>query len=104
MNEAIKLAIENGYTRNGNSYPLEFFTEDPYERFRVVQEPLFWQALGKASGWGNDLWVGEMKRLVGDKLAKVKWEIPDWQHHAQIYFDILMEGGDTEKFWKELIK
>ena len=47
MNEAIKLAIENG----GYFYSLKA-TERHQEV--VCLDPLFWQALGKALGWGQN--------------------------------------------------
>lgn len=119
MNEAIKLAIEKGgydfekMEHDGLQPPLkfshsEFYTHSKYKelmvralyldakgkeygswvRFeqwvrnhanRCVLDPLFWQALGKALGWKGA-----------------------WKHYAHQYFDLLLTGGDTEKFWKEL--
>jgi hypothetical protein len=28
---------------------------------------------------------------------------PEWRTHALEYFDLVLTGGDAEKFWKELL-
>ncbi len=107
MNEAIKSvvikAISGGFkdpTPNGNIY-------------KITQDPLFWQALGKALGWFE--WAGT------DEFNND----PQWQYHAHQYFDLVLtdnrntdyicsedecpvEGthvhSQVEKFWQDLIQ
>lgn len=93
MNEAIKLAVEKGgYSigelskarDNSGLFSQEdfyFFAGFEYIKAQIVIDPLFWQALGKAIEPNTDMW-GYAKSMQ--------------------YFEILMRGGDTEKFWEEL--
>lgn len=82
MNEALKLAIEKG------GYKELYQTIGRIEE-QIALDPLFWQALGKALGWD-----GWSVQFYGD----------EWLFHAHQYFDLVLTGGDTEAFWKELIK
>jgi hypothetical protein len=111
MNEAIKLAIEKGgwggncynclnpwkghkQTRIGNRYC-------PYlpDKDKAVLDPLFWQSLGKALGWGMKI----------NHQTALSWEdggsavTAEWLHLALIYHELVLTGGETEKFWKELL-
>lgn len=68
----------------------------------VVLDPRFWQALGKALGWGttqHDVLEYETK------FAKRKTYTltPSWQYYAHQYFALVLIDGNTEKFWKELL-
>lgn len=52
----------------------------------IALDPTFWQALGKALGWhGNEYLRGE------------------WYWQARQHHDLILTGGDTEKFWNELL-
>lgn len=89
MNEAIKLAIEKG------GYKVRVW-RDTHE-VQILLDPLFWQALGKALGWGVvDHYYGEP--VVDADLEKM------WLQYALLYMEIKLTGGDEEKFWKELLK
>jgi hypothetical protein len=103
MNNAIKLAVEKGgydtpstkiITLQGRRYGLN--TINKWYQAYVMTDPLFWQALGKALGWSKELY----KDNPFDGTAI--WQT--WQYHAHQYFDLVLTGGDTEKFWKSLIK
>lgn len=91
MNEAIKLAIEkggyrpDGYSSFDNYAPSQKTQAIVKMKFkeRIVLDPKFWQALGKALGWKN-------------------YVIPEWHQYAHQYFDLILTGGDREKFWEEL--
>lgn len=102
MNEAIKLAIEKGrYIFRGVKH-----NNFDYKRDTVVLDPLFWQALGKALGW---IETGKhFRRYEHDDYEECSQcieygESSQWIHYAHQYFDLALTGGDTEKFWKELI-
>lgn len=123
MNEAIKLAIEQGGYKlfglvNKPLFKYEIDYVETYLGFKrwivfaswpgrnhqtqimkisqevyfsdIVQDSLFWQALGKALGWGRK----GMKTTANDRT---------WLHYAHQYFDLVLTGGETEKFWKQLI-
>lgn len=62
----------------------------------VVLDPKFWQALGKALGWDD----GEIER-VGYADGRYPWM---WQFIAHQFYDLILTGGDTNKFWEELLK
>ena len=115
MNEAIKLAIEKG------GYVDPSYGHEPNT---VLLDPLFWQALGKASGWkGLDeidyyqYWLeGEYScdyqtnEVTETEIAKAgSWEEyrpirqNNWLYHANQCFNWIMEGKDTDEFFKELL-
>lgn len=57
----------------------------------LIIDPTFWQALikGKKNNW-----------LEPDgRLSKKKWM---WA--ARKFYDLILTGGDTTKFWEELLK
>lgn len=91
MNQAIKLAIEKG------GYVADIgWQETTYqgfnERNRIVLDPEFWKALGKALGWGkSELWENDIN-------------IPHWKLHALRFFELKLTGGDEEKFWSDLLQ
>jgi hypothetical protein len=99
MEEAIKLAIEKG------GYPHYSHTEEPlmYDaKCMIVLDPKFWQALGKALGWGKISYENDFGDLSLSELEI--WSDEDaWRYQAHKYFDLVLTGGDTEKFYKELI-
>lgn len=116
MNEAIKLAIEKGgyepqvenklslyLMSNGEIADIEnhemYAVEDVIDTKAFLLDPQFWQALGKALGWNRDYKIG-IQHIVGQS-----WMIiPAWQYWANHYFNLILTGGDTEAFWKELLK
>jgi hypothetical protein len=61
----------------------------------MLYDPLFWQALGKAYGWGTD-------------AINVSWNIKGkdmgtWLYNWHSFIDHLAEGKDADSFFKELI-
>ena|SRR5258708_22234357 len=66
-----------------------------YSFAQIAQDPLFWRALGKALGWGDyadwDLEYDDSK-------------LNSWRWHAGQYFMLLIDGGDLEAFFGELLK
>lgn len=57
----------------------------------TLWDPSFWQALGKALGW----------RIVGP-TKKDNDHNPEWYYRALEFYELILTGGDTEKFWEEL--
>lgn len=126
MNEAIKLAIEKGgYDGAIGTEPAWDWHMSDFQN-RLVLDPLFWQALGKALGWDDTELV-----WVCNEGCDQRWLLPDerhiditctkghqlyerpvpyyhasdteWYKHAHQYFDLALTGGDTEKFWKDIL-
>jgi hypothetical protein len=58
----------------------------------IALDPSFWQALGKALGWN----------VTGRQLAMNSK--PNWQIWATRFYDLILTGGDTEKFWADLLQ
>lgn len=117
MNEAIKLAIEKG-GYEAVEFPIGH--NDKYYKEKIALDPLFWQALGKALGENREHeWFrcenenckadSEYVSMIfcsycGTKLSKFIKHSEWWKTTAMQYFDLVLTGGDTEKFFKELLK
>ncbi len=115
MNEAIKLAVEKG----GYNHRFEYLIKR--ERWRMtILDPLFWQSLGKALKWDVEIdrqrcpipcerakglnWVSaDFCFGCGKPVEWYKTKTRNWKSYALNYFDLVLTGGDTEKFWEELL-
>jgi len=117
MNEPIRLAIEKGgYESWWTNKPFRIYknyltVDTPFEVppttdilfAELTQSPVFWQALGKALGWGV---MGASRLIEPIQVVNGRAEVgsqPEWQYRAHEYLDLVLTGGDTEKFWKELL-
>lgn len=103
MNEAIKLAIEKGgYPAQWDElYGQAVFSDNDggyfANNYKMVLDPLFWQALGKALGWGEiDFSIPHYYNRQDPKPSCILCQ-------AHIYFDLVLTGGDTKQFWKDLL-
>lgn len=115
--QAIDKALEGGWRPKrvivGNH------NESGYRSEEIVLDPDFWQGLGKALGWGSAVacikcghyWLfGTIKCPVdgSEKLKDTKTGrdgyINVWHSYAMDFYDLILTGGDTEKFWDELLK
>ena len=56
--------------------------------YRIALDPSFWQALGKALGWSE----------FEDETGHYFWRVT-----AHDFYDLILTGGDTEKFWDDLL-
>lgn len=127
MEQAIKKAIEGGYKMLWDkglrsAYP-----------FAAFIDPLFWQALGKALGWGikkidnkkkcpecgglgmtatpdgeqHDCFNcgnrGKITIQVDQKVGRDGY-INAWQSYWHDFIDHLAEGKDADSFFNELLK
>lgn len=112
--QAIEKAIEGGFEEgrnwkfvSANRYWVCWLdgngTVTPISTSLYIISPDFWQALGKALGWGTSLYVGRMVRLSGDELKGDKWELPIPEYYAHRFYDLILNGGNVEAFWKELL-
>ena len=68
----------------------------------IFQDPGFWQALGKARGWGG--YVGETAPARGyfGGQDSFSFEGDEWELHALTYFSERLSAGDLNAFWKSL--
>lgn len=109
MNEIIKLAVEQGEYMNLKKHSLKFEKLiDPPTEEEIVLDPLFWQALGKALGWSGFKFYFEGKwQYTDDPTIQVQSRTPfvyeTWLANALDYHKLLLTGGDTEKFWEDLL-
>lgn len=81
-------------------------------------DPAFWRGLSKALGWDDKcsdcyLWLGkEDKDKYVHKMCKSGshldmhdkyWKNKPWADAAHRFYDLILTGGDTGKFWQELL-
>lgn len=86
IEQAIREAIEKGGYVENSGIPLS--NGDIFRAYEVtVLDPLFWQALGKARGWGDDPKYGVYT---------------EWRIHWHRFIDHLAEGKPAEDFFKDL--
>ncbi len=110
METAIRKAIEGGYEIHGmilkednlfySGHPLKSEIEN-----KALLDPLFWQALGKAEGWGgktgeND---GSGVTLYGKSIQEAEW-VDTWKLRWHSFIDHLAEGKDIDSFFTSLIQ
>lgn len=77
---AIEKAIEGGYPRNSELL-------DTYCTHGIALDPTFWQALAKVGLY-----------------TKSPRTVDPWKRTAREFYDLILTGGDTEKFWEEILK
>lgn len=74
----------------------------------IALDPTFWQCLGKMLEWGdscchcNEHGFYEVYRhqaVCGLSSARAPWQI-----RAERLYHLILTGGDTHKFWDELLK
>lgn len=132
--QATEKAVEGGWKSYGGSKPLGEVQE------LIALDATFWQALGKAFGWGKE-WGNESNPEIIDYRIEFRsylMKVPDdsdrtgiegqIEHqrkvnisalrleqqlkamvrnpanfHAFRFYDLILTGGDTEKFWAELL-
>lgn len=63
----------------------------------VFMSPLFWQALGKAEGWGKSIIDGKEWKTGRDGYKNV------WQSYWHDLIDALSQGKTIEEFFGELL-
>lgn len=115
---AIETIIKESVEKGGYSKPLEpsYKANNPEEQVmadvlkkifmrdavypKVFLDPLFWQALGKARGWG----IEGRDKTVTSLPGIPQWDVkPFWVGRWHSFIDALASGGDAESFFKELV-
>jgi len=93
MEQAIKLATSVGYN-SGLSFGVYLQeARDTHLLSAIREDPLFWQALGKAEGW-----VEKEERL--DNFFN---ENMNWRYYWHRFIDHLAKGGTPDSFFEELL-
>lgn len=107
MKEAIEKAIEGGWPANDSpARKLGVYGFETYSKADLAQmreDPLFWQSLGKALGWGKDFNLIITHPNMGP-VGSVKDKTLDWKYHWHRFIDHLAEGKDPSEFFTSLIK
>lgn len=69
-----------------------------YIYLNAINDPLFWQALGKAKGWEME----DVYELYNPQGPIRAFKMTEWRHKALNFFDLLMTNGDTAAYWDNL--
>lgn len=106
MEQAIKKAIEGEWNKGyhlqhygvmGEILLVNGMRSKALIEAEVREDPLFWQALGKALGWKNIRWI----KMYGDFRPDYQTKRYHYEWHR--FIDWLYEGKDADSFFKELI-
>lgn len=106
IEQAIKEAVEKGGYVNNAYFMLKSETNKRLEANTILLDPLFWQALGKARGWGSSFGfirtsdTGEIESWLESDSAGTVYQ---WRYYWHRFIDHLASGGDAELFFKELM-
>lgn len=108
MKKAIQKAIEGGYKLPNLKDETAILLMALAQKEKTFLDPLFWQALGKAEGWGTSCWhysdrglyeQYRHKAVCGLSSARAQWQI---QWHR--FINHLAEGTSSDSFFEELLK
>jgi hypothetical protein len=109
IQQAIEKAIEGGLREgekwkfvSANRYWAVWLdgngTETTIAMEMYFMSPLFWQSLGKAMGWEEELVIENY-----DTIAYQYWKgRPQWVFEWHRFIEYLVEGKDAESFFKNL--
>ena len=102
IQEAIQKAIEGGWK---NEVDRDFALYKGQPHFALL-DPLFWQAVGKSLGWGNEYGIDERDFWVGEinypEVIKGKAFREIWRYNWNRLIDHLAEGKSIEDYFKNL--
>jgi hypothetical protein len=87
IEEARRLAEQNGHEA--------CFDEDDF----VFLDPHFWQCLGKAVGWENDMRV---MKMCACSVGSHPRPIGEWEMKWHSFIDTLAEGKSAEDYFATL--
>lgn len=102
MEKTLKKAIEGGYNIRAE-HKLMF--EGTISK--MLLDPLFWQALGKACGWTHKMIPTAFVEFEDgdDEDTMLDWDSTEgWKFYWHRFIDHLAEGKDVESFFNDLIK
>lgn len=90
--KAIKLSIEGGWNytyflAEGDGVETWLKLDAEKDWHKIALDKAFWIALGKNLGWN----------------AEHEWEEGGWTYYAQVFYQLVLIGGNTAAFWRELL-
>ena len=116
LQDILELAFQGGYPYRDDPDGNPYTEEDHY---RIVCSQEFWVSLGKALGWEKSTVTFKVKKKEISAVSRkgtiyytrdahtitrpVRNAKMKWKRIAREFFDLLLTGGDTEKFWADLI-
>lgn len=91
---AIERAIEGGWAESLTDF-LNTNGDDLKSPQEIALDPSFWQSLGKVLVWEK----------MCDPYCRFEncVDCANWLPKAHRFYDLILTGGDTEKFWEELL-
>lgn len=92
----IEKVLESGW-RTDEKQPAEFF--DAYEYY--ILDPAFWQALGKSCGWHRCTIISNENDYPIPHKHSNSCQV--YIMRAQVFFELILTGGNTEQFWEEIL-
>lgn len=105
--EIIAKAVEGGWKKQLSRKGIDHYLEMDEAHAAVVLDPLFWQALGKALGWADtfdNVTKGIRFNTNGESvMTEVHRGEVVWQHYVHCFYDLILTGQPTEKFWADLL-
>lgn len=95
--EALKAAVDGDWIPTKGDFKFKTFTPTTAQAYQISMgddcialDPTFWQALGKSLGW-----------RIGEQYGRFK--DAEWHNAAHRFYDLILQGKDTEDFWKEIL-
>lgn len=108
IQQAIFKAIDSGFIYEvGSALPQKMSLEMDYKGDgvyvdSVLLNPLFWQSLGKAMGWGNFEGKMDMHKNPITKEETQYFVDKLWKEEWHRFIDHLVEGKEAESFFEKL--
>ena len=114
--DAIKQAVKGGWKKNSRIIDVTFgggvvfakkrghIYQETLNLAEILQDPAFWQALGKARGWKKEylLTIDEFLPPPVGKFFEYGAELEEWAYHALRYFETRLSNGDLTAYWRSL--
>lgn len=92
IKDAITKAIEGGYKTG---------TLGAFGWERMVLDPLFWQSLGKAMGWGKKCFCQKIREMCHPRCEEEGYA-EGWEIQWHRFIDHLAENKSAESFFETL--
>lgn len=98
MENAIKKALEGGYSLSGysKSNPKTYIADE--KQYELFLDPLFWQALGEQQNWNMESSVHVFGDFAPQEVSAE--HIRNWHK----FIDHIIEGKSVNSFFEELLK
>lgn len=104
--EAIEKALSGGWNAKYTVLPLAHAVNHWHE---IALDPSFWKGLGKALGWEDCKCTGRCGSVYPEYVngcVRCGESVRADEHylfHSLKFARLILTGGDTDAFWKELL-